>query len=119
MKTTVTMMAALLGFMGVAKTVVQVPTIPTKTYTGEYQLADVPESELYETTYNEQQKAAGEYEVELQLTDPANYTWPDTDDDWIVVPFRIRQARNAATARTMSARTRITRPTRRFGFVFC
>lgn len=97
MKTTVTMMAALLGFMGVAKTVVQVPTIPTKTYTGEYQRADVPESELYETTYNEQQKAAGEYEVELQLTDPANYTWPDTDDDWIVVPFRIRQARNGWT----------------------
>lgn len=97
MKTTVTIMAALLGFMGVAKTVVQVPTIPTKTYTGEYQRADVPESELYETTYNEQQKAAGEYEVELQLTDPANYTWPDTDDDWIVVPFRIRQARNSWT----------------------
>ncbi len=97
MKTTVTMMAALLGFMGVAKTVVQVPTIPTKTYTGEYQRADVPESELYETTYNEQQKAAGEYEVELQLTDPANYTGPDTDDDWVVVPFRIRQARNGWT----------------------
>ena len=97
MKTTITMMAALLGVMGVAKTVVHVPTIPTKTYTGEYQRADVPESELYEITYNEQQMAAGEYEVELQLTDPANYTWPDTDDDWVVVPFHICQAMNSWT----------------------
>ena len=82
--------------IGVPPTV-DVPTIPAKAYTGTAQTADVPESILYDVTYNEPHTDVGEYEVELTLTDPANYSWSETSDDWVVVPFWIVQATNSWT----------------------
>ena len=94
MKRMMTALVALVGMVVVAKTVVTPPTIPSKPYTGSPQTADVPSSGLYEVTYNEPHTSAGDYEVELQLLDPSGYAWEGTDEDWTVVPFRIRKAQN-------------------------
>ena len=94
MKRMMTALVALMGMVVAAKTVVTPPTIPSKPYTGSPQTADVPSSGLYEVTYNEPHTSAGDYEVELQLLDPSAYAWEGTDDDWTVVPFRIRKAQN-------------------------
>ena len=97
MKQTIMTAVVLLGLMAAAKTVVQEPNIPAKEYTGTAQLADVPESALYDVTYNESHTGVGEYEVELTLTDPATYSWSETSDDWVVVSFWIVQATNRWT----------------------
>ena len=97
MKQAITTMAVLLGLVASAKTVVQIPTIPAKEYTGAELTADVPISVLYDVTYNEPHTGAGEYEVELQLTDSTNYSWNGTPDDWVVVSFYIVRATNIWT----------------------
>ena len=89
--------SAIRNFVIYTSPIVDVPTIPAKEYTGTAQTADVPESVLYDVTYNESHTDAGEYEVELTLTDPANYSWSGTSDDWVVVPFWIVQATNSWT----------------------
>ena len=90
-------MAFMLVGIAMAKTSVPEPTIPDKEYTGAAQAAEVPESTLYAVTFNEPHTDAGEYEVELELTDPDNYSWSGTYDEWVVVPFRIVQATNSWT----------------------
>ncbi len=84
---------------------VNTPEVRAKDYTGESMSAEVPATNgqvdrnnnpalVYEVTYNEPHTDAGTYDVELQLLDPVNYRWADSEDDWIVVPFTILQATN-------------------------
>ena len=59
----------------IAQATVETPTLSSKVYNGAVQTADVPASTLYTVAKNVGGIAAGTYEVELALTDSANYQW--------------------------------------------
>ena len=54
--------------------------IPDKTYTGGWLTAEVPTSGLWRVVKNAGGIDAGRYDVELELTDPANYKWYTSGD---------------------------------------
>lgn len=89
--------AAMISLLAVAKVIVPVPTVTNKPYTGEPQIADIPESELYLIDGNEERTDVGDYEICLLLNDSTGYAWEGTDDDFVILPFSITQATNEWT----------------------
>lgn len=73
----------------VNKAKVPAPAIESKPYNGEVQTADVPANDLYTVTKNSGGTNAGEYDVELTLTDPANYMWTDSEAATKTLKFEI------------------------------
>ncbi len=81
----------------IEKATVVTPALENKVYNGTNQTADVPASNLYTVTVNKGGKNVGTYEVQLALTDSANYQWDarggvtsfsitDAVNEWTVVP---------------------------------
>ncbi|SEO71331.1 Ig-like domain-containing protein [Denitrobacterium detoxificans] len=71
---------------------VAAPAIDSKPYTGEKQVADVPESKAYTVTTNEGGTDVGSYSVVLTLADPTKYKWADSDDAVKTLTFEITKA---------------------------
>ena len=82
----------------IAKAVVETPALSGKVYSGAVQIADVPASALYAVTKNDGGVNVGTYDVELALTDPANYQWDvkggkasfqitKASNEWTLEPF--------------------------------
>lgn len=71
---------------------VTAPAIDSKPYTGEKQVADVPESKAYTVTANEGGTDVGSYSVVLTLADPTKYKWADSDDAAKTLTFEITKA---------------------------
>lgn len=84
----------------IAKVVVDLPEIKSKSYNGETQTATVAESDLYTVTKNEGGINAGDYEVTIELKDKANYAWVSGDEDKdgvVTLKFTIEKVSNAWT----------------------
>ena len=73
----------------IAKAEVTPPVLAVKPYTGSAQTATVPASSLYRVVQNIPQTAPGTYPVMLELVDPANYRWPDSESSLYSVSFTI------------------------------
>lgn len=76
----------------ITRSVVEVPEIPSKTYTGELLKADVPASSQYMVIGNNGGIAAATYSFMLRLTDAVNTRWATTDDEFVTVDFVISKA---------------------------
>ena len=76
----------------VNKAEVTAPTIASKTYNAQNQIATVPESTLYTVTTNEGGTNVGDYDVVLTLTDSTNYKWTDSEEATKALTFQITQA---------------------------
>ena len=84
-----------------SKTMVEVPQLASKPYTGSTIVADIPESELYTATVNNGGTDAGTYNVTLTLADPDNYYWEGdkrAKDADKTVTFEITKADNEWTS---------------------
>ena len=68
---------------------VTAPAIDSKPYTGEKQVADVPENKAYTVTSNEGGTVVGSYSVELTLADATKYKWADSDEAAKTLTFEI------------------------------
>ena len=79
----------------IKKAEVQEPEIPDKTYNGQKQIADVPDSTFYKVKTNEGGVKAGSYEVVLELTDSKNYCWSSTEQAETTLKFNITSAQNS------------------------
>lgn len=80
------------------KTIVDVPTIASKAYTGDVLKADVAASELYKVVTNEGGTDVGTYDVVLELNDPENYYWRGDKKGKAVsktITFNVTKAENA------------------------
>ena len=80
-----------------AKTEMSLPVLEDLTYTGEAQAAVVPPSTKYTVLSNEGGTDCGDYLVVLLLNDPDNFRWPDTDEAFAAVGYKIAKAANAWT----------------------
>ena len=78
----------------VNKIAVKLPIIESKEYTGEAQVAVVPESELYTVTENNGGTVIGKYDVQLTLTDTVNYAFEGVDGAVAIVKFEITKVAN-------------------------
>lgn len=78
----------------VNKIAVKLPIIESKEYTGEVQVAVVPESELYTVTENNGGTVIGKYDVKLTLTDAVNYAFEGVDGAVATVKFEITKVAN-------------------------
>ena len=78
----------------VNKATVPAPTIGSKTYNAQNQTADVNENDRYTVTANNGGTEAGDYDVVLKLTEPANYKWSDSDEAEKTLIFSIAKATN-------------------------
>ena len=78
----------------VNKIAVKLPMIESKEYTGEAQVAVVPESELYTVTENNGGTVIGKYDVKLTLTDAVNYAFEGVDGAVATVKFEITKVAN-------------------------
>ena len=83
----------------IQKATVKVPTISSKTYTGETLTADIEDTDYYMVTsnYGGIRASSSDYFVELTLKDPSNYKWSTTEESVITLPFVIKQAQNGWT----------------------
>ena len=81
----------------VNKIVVELPVIESKEYTGEAQVASVPESELYTVTENNGGTAIGKYSVKLALKDAVNYAFEGVEGAVATVEFEITKKANEIT----------------------
>lgn len=81
----------------VNKIVVKLPVIESKEYTGEAQVAVVPESELYTVTENNGGTAIGKYSVKLALADAVNYAFEGVEGAVATVEFEITKTANEIT----------------------
>ena len=79
----------------IAKAEVTPPVLAVKPYTGNPQTATVPDSPLYRVVQNIPQTASGTYSVLLELTDSANYCWPNSGSTLYSVPFTIKSKEEA------------------------
>ena len=64
----------------IAKAKVEIPTIESKTYSGEKQTADIRNTSEYEVKNNDGGINVGEYPVVLALKDAENYQWAEEND---------------------------------------
>ncbi len=81
----------------VNKIVVKLPVIESKEYTGEAQVAVVPESELYTVTENNGGTVIGKYDVKLTLKDSVNYAFEGVEGAVATVKFEITKVTNEIT----------------------
>ena len=81
----------------VNKIVVKLPVIESREYTGEAQVAVVPESELYTVTENNGGTVIGKYDVKLTLKDSVNYAFEGVDGAVVTVKFEITKVTNEIT----------------------
>lgn len=81
----------------VNKIIIKLPVIESKEYTGEAQVAVVPESELYTVTENNGGTAIGEYDVKLTLKDAVNYAFEGVEGTVATVKFEITKTANEIT----------------------
>ena len=88
--------AVAFGATGFGKTIISVPTIPDRLYTGEALSPQVPASPAYSADPCSG-VSAGEYDVVLWLSDPENYAWEGSEEEFAVASFRILQAENSWT----------------------
>ena len=65
----------------IAKKVVQVPVIAPATYTGNVQVANIVDTDVYMVVENDGGVDVGEYTVILELVDSANYRWAGKEDE--------------------------------------
>lgn len=77
------------GEGAVVKAEVPAPTIPAATYNGQLQVAAVAALARYAVTANAGGTDAGDYDVTLTLTDPANCKWFDSDEAAKTLKFTI------------------------------
>lgn len=74
---------------------VAAPTINSSVYSGENQIANISNAELYIITENNGGKDVGVYDVVLQLNDSHNYVWSTTNNgEDLTLDFVITQAEN-------------------------
>ena len=86
----------------VTKAEVAAPTIASKVYNGEAQVAEVPASDFYTVTKNDGGTNAGEYDVVLTLKDATKYKWADSDDAAKTLKFNITKAENIVSVSLQS-----------------
>ena len=77
----------------ISKGVVDIPTIPPLVYNGETQYPSIPNSELY-TVSAVGQVNSGEYSATLTLLDADNYKWQGSEEESVVVSYKITKAHN-------------------------
>ena len=75
----------------VAKQIVQVPTIQSKIFNNQTQVANISSNSYYNVLKNDGGIVKGEYNVVLELLDSDNYCWSGeyTDFNQITLPFEI------------------------------
>ncbi|MCD8218649.1 MAG: hypothetical protein LUD01_11580, partial [Clostridiales bacterium] len=73
----------------ITKQSVEIPTIESTVYNGEYQAAEIPDSDLYEVNDEGGGTDTGTYTVALNLTDSENYQWSDGSEEIIQLDFVI------------------------------
>ena len=79
----------------IEKAPLEAPTLESKVYNGQQQIADIVSTDLYTVRVNDGGIEAGEYEVVLQLRDSANYRWSTTDSTDLTLTFTITPAENS------------------------
>lgn len=77
--------------------------IASKPYTGETQIATVPENVAYTVEKNLGGTISGDYEVVLKLNENGNYKWKNTDEDTITKKFTIYQEQWEPSEYTISS----------------
>ena len=87
----------------VNKLTVNLPTIASKEYNGEAQVADVAASDLYTVTENNGGTAVGEYDVKLTLKDAVNYAFENTEGATVTLKFAIIKISNTITIGEIAA----------------
>ena len=75
------------------KAVVTPPEIPEMVYNGQEQAPVIPETEFYKTVQNEKHLDAGEYNVTMELKNPALYRWPESEEKITILPYKIQKAK--------------------------
>ena len=81
----------------VNKITVNPPTIESRSYNGEKQVAVVAASELYTVTENNGGTNIGEYDVKLTLTDSVNYAFEGVEGATATIKFIITKPANEVT----------------------
>ena len=86
---------------------VEIPTVKSKSCTGEILTADILGNDLYTVTKNDGGINVGKYDVQLTLKDPTNYRWKNGNSTAIAtIEFEIVKAnRNAPTSVTATGTT--------------
>ena len=62
-------------------------------YNGQEQAPVIPETEFYKTVQNEKHLDAGEYNVTMELKNPALYRWPESEEKITILPYKIQKAK--------------------------
>lgn len=86
---------------------VEIPTVKSKSCTGEILTADILGNDLYTVTKNDGGINVGKYDVQLTLKDPTNYRWKNGNSTaTATIEFEIVKAnRNAPTSVTATGTT--------------
>ncbi|MBQ3735406.1 MAG: hypothetical protein II855_00580, partial [Candidatus Methanomethylophilaceae archaeon] len=69
--------------------IIDAPVISGADYTGSKYVPEVPESALYAVDSNPGGTDAGDYTVRLVLTNPVNYKWKTSDNEYVTIPYTI------------------------------
>ena len=82
----------------IGKMAVDEPSIASKIYNDQTQVADVAGSAYYTVVRNNGGKMAGRYAVVLELVDAMNYRWASSGNGTIILPFEITSDENVWTS---------------------
>ena len=77
--------------------IIDAPAISGSVYTGSLYQPTVPQDPLYAVESNPGGTDVGTYYVTLVLTNPNNYEWKNSDNEYITIPYDITKANASAT----------------------